>query len=118
MRACADLGVGVVAADPLGEGDSVTDARSSAHDAGMAQLLAFLGAMVGGGVQRSPAQVGLNWVMSKGATPEVATRAATRAWECGGAMLWRLDENAVGIVDERAAAAAQGLENEGKAVGA
>ena len=118
LRACADLGVGVVAADPLGEGDSVTDARSSAHDAGMAQLLAFLGAMVGGGVQRSPAQVGLNWVMSKGATPEVATRAATRAWECGGAMLWRLDENAVGIVDERAAAAAQGLENEGKAVGA
>ena len=116
IRACADLGVGVVAADPLGEGDSVTDARSEAHDAGMAQLLAFLGAMVGGGVQRSPAQVGLNWVMSKGATPEVATRAATRAWECGGAMLWRLDENAVGIVDERAAAAAQGLENEGKAV--
>ena len=30
------------------------------------------------------------------------TRSATRAWECGGAMLWRLDENAVGIVDERA----------------
>ena len=120
IRACADLGVGVVAADPLGEGDSVTDARSEAHDAGMAQLLAFLGAMVGGGVQRSPAQVGLNWVMSKGATPEVATRAATRAWECGGAMLWRLDENAVGIVDERAAAAAQGgdMGAGGKAVGA
>ena len=120
IRACADLGVGVVAADPLGEGDLVTDARSEAHDAGMAQLLAFLGAMVGGGVQRSPAQVGLNWVMSKGATPEVATRAATRAWECGGAMLWRLDENAVGIVDERAAAAAQGgdMGAGGKAVGA
>ena len=120
IRACADLGVGVVAADPLGEGDSVTDARSEAHDAGMAQLLAFLGAMVGGGVQRSPAQVGLNWVMSKGATPEVTTRAATRAWECGGAMLWRLDENAVGIVDERAAAAAQGgdMGAGGKAVGA
>ena len=120
IRACADLGVGVVAADPLGEGDSVTDARSEAHDAGMAQLLTFLGAMVGGGVQRSAAQVGLNWVLSKGATPEVATRAATRAWECGGAMLWRLDENAVGIVDERAAAAAQGgdLGAGGKAVGA
>ena len=56
----------------------MTDARSSAHDAGMAQLLAFLGAMVGGGVQRSPAQVGLNWVMSKGATPEVATRRDAR----------------------------------------
>ena len=120
IRACADLGVGVVAADPLGEGDSVTDARSEAHDAGMAQLLAFLGAMVGGGVQRSPAQVALNWVVSKGATPEVTTRAATRAWECGGAMLWRLDENAVGIVDERAAAAAQGgdMGAGGKAVGA
>ena len=120
IRACADLGVGVVAADPLGEGDSVTDARSEAHDAGMAQLLAFLGAMVGGGVQRSPAQVALNWVVSKGATPEVTTRSATRAWECGGAMLWRLDENAVGIVDERAAAAAQGgdMGAGGKAVGA
>ena len=54
----------------------MTDARSSAHDARMAQLLAFLGAMVGG-VQRSPAQVGLNWVMSKGATP--GGRAATRS---------------------------------------
>ena len=56
----------------------------------------------------------------KGATPEVTTRAATRAWECGGAMLWRLDENAVGIVDERAAAAAQGgdMGAGGKAVGA
>ena len=120
IRACADLGVGVVAADPLGEGDSVTDARSEAHDAGMAQLLAFLGAMVGGGVQRSPAQVALNWVVSKGATPEVTTRSATHAWECGGAMLWRLDENAVGIVDERAAAAAQGgdMGAGGKAVGA
>jgi hypothetical protein len=35
-------------------------------------------------------------------------------------MLWRLDENAVGIVDERAAAAAQGgdMGAGGKAVGA
>ena len=111
------LGLGV-AASPLGEGSRVTNTTHGECDQALVRLLAFLGAMVGGGVQRSPAQVGLNWVMSKGATPEVATRAATRAWECGGAMLWRLDENAVGIVDERAAAAAQGLENEGKAVGA
>ena len=119
LRACAALGVGAVAADPLGEAFSVTDEKSAAHDAGMLQLLAFLGAMVGGGVQRSPAQVGLNWVVCKGATPEVATRSATRAWECGGAMLWRLDENAVGIVDERAAAAGgAGGAGGGEAVGA
>ena len=108
VRAGAALGVGAVAADPLGASCSVTDEKSAAHDAGMLQLLTFLGAMVGGGVQRSPAQVGLNWVVCKGVTPEVATRSATHAWECGGAMLWRLDENAVGIVDERAAAAAAG----------
>jgi len=119
VAACASLGVGVVAADPLGEGLRVTDAKHEEHDAGMLQLLAFLGAMVGGGVQRSPAQMGLNWVVCKGATPEVATRTATSAWECGGAMLWRLDENAVGIVDERAAAADGGDGSAGgEAVGA
>ena len=61
-------------------------------------------------------QVALNWVVCKGATPEVATRMGTRAWEAGGAMLWRLDENAVGVVDERNAAAESGDEGGGPAL--
>ena len=39
-------------------------------DSGQLRLLSFIGAMVGGGVQRSPVQVALNWVMCKGAVPE------------------------------------------------
>ena len=104
LETCKALGVGVIASDPLGPTFCITDPKHADHDVGQIQLLTFLGAMVGGGVQRSPMQVGLNWVVTKGATPEVETRMPTRAWECGGAMLWRLDENAVGIVDERAAA--------------
>jgi len=106
LEACGRLGVGVVASEPLGREFSIVDETKETCDKGLAQLLAFLGALVGGGVPRSPAQVGLNWVLCKGATPEIETRAPTRAWECGGAMLWRLDQNAVGIVDERAAATA------------
>ena len=90
-------GVGVVA-DPLGEGDSVTDARSSAHDAGMAQLLAFLGAMVGGGVQRSPAQVGLNLGDEQGRDARSGDARRDARLGMRGAMLWRLDERR-GIVD-------------------
>lgn len=108
LATCARLGVGAVAAEPLGEGDRVVDLAHPECDEGQARLLAFLGSMVGGGVQRSPMQVALNWVLCKGATPEVATRRGTRAWEAGGAMLWRLDENAVGIIDERNAAAENG----------
>jgi diketogulonate reductase-like aldo/keto reductase len=77
-------------------------------DQGQLKLLAFLGSMVGRGVQRSPLQVALNYVMCKGAVPELTSRSGANLWECGGAMLWRLDENAVGILDERAAATAAG----------
>ena len=116
LATCARLGVGTVAAEPLGEGDRATDLAHPECDEGQARLLAFLGSMVGGGVQRSPMQVALNWVVCKGATPEVATRMGTRAWEAGGAMLWRLDENAVGVVDERNAAAESGAEGGGPAL--
>ena len=108
LETCKRLDVGVVACDPLGNGACVTDATHPEHDVGQVQLLSFLGAMVGGGVQRSPTQVGLNWVISKGCVPEIETRMPTRGWECGGGMLWRLDENAVGIVDERCAATGGG----------
>ena len=100
--------MGVVAAEPLGANDAVVELNDPRCDEGRARLLAFLGSVVGGGVQRSPMQVGLNWVVAKGAVPEVETRSGARAWEAGGAMLWRLDENAVGIIDERNAAVERG----------
>ena len=106
MDACQRLGVGVVATAPLGEGSRVTNETHPDHDPGLFKLLGFMGSIVGGGVQRSPLQVGLNYVMCKGAVPELATRQGAAVWECGGAMLWRLDENAVAILDERAAATA------------
>ena len=108
LAACKRLGVGVVAVDPLGEGRCVVDEAHPACDRGAAKLLAFIGTMVGGGVQRSPLQVALNYVMSKGAVPELTTRSGAAVWECGGAMLWRLDDNAVSILDERAAATSAG----------
>jgi hypothetical protein len=39
---------------------------------------------------------------------EVATSEAREAWECGGAMGWRLDDNAVAILEERTAEAEAG----------
>lgn len=108
LETCAALRVGVVAAEPLGANDAVVELNDPRCDEGRARLLAFLGSVVGGGVQRSPMQVGLNWVVAKGAVPEVETRSGARAWEAGGAMLWRLDENAVGIIDERNAAVERG----------
>jgi hypothetical protein len=35
------------------------------------------------------------------------------AWECGGSMLWRLDENAIGILDERCEAVEKGETGDG-----
>ena len=48
----------MVAANPLGEGSRVTNETHPECDKGLLQLLAFLGSMVGGGVQRSPLQAG------------------------------------------------------------
>ena len=108
VDACKSRGVGVLAVDPLGEGSRVTNVTHAECDQAQCRLLAFLGSMVGGGVQKSPTQVGVNYVVSKGIVPEIETRYGSVAWECGGAMLWRLDENALGILDERADAVAAG----------
>lgn len=113
LATCKRLGVGIVAASPLGEGSRVTNTTHGECDQALVRLLAFLGAMVGGGVQQSPLQVALNYVMSKGAVPEVETRMGSVAWECGGSMLWRLDENAVGILDERCEAVEKGETGDG-----
>lgn len=120
MDACKRLGVGVVAANPLGVGSCVVNETHPECDQGGLKLLAFLGSMVGGGVQRSPQQVALNYVMCKGAVPELTTRSGAAVWECGGSMLWRLDQNAVGILDERADAveAGEGGRGGGEASGA
>ena len=112
VDACKHLGVGVVATSPLGDGSAVTNETHPDHDPGLFKLLGFTGSIVGGGVQRSPLQVALNYVMCKGVVPELATRQGAAIWECGGAMLWRLDDNAVAILDERAAATAGGGEGE------
>jgi aryl-alcohol dehydrogenase-like predicted oxidoreductase len=113
LAACKRLGVGVVASSPLGEGSRVTNTTHAECDQALVRLLAFLGAMVGGGVQRSPLQVSLNYVMSKGLVPEIETRMGSLAWECGGSMLWRLDENAIGILDERCEAVEKGETGDG-----
>ena len=47
LATCARLGVGAVAAEPLGEGDRATDLAHPECDEGQARLLAFLGSMVG-----------------------------------------------------------------------
>jgi hypothetical protein len=91
----------------------VTNTTHAECDQALVRLLAFLGAMVGGGVQRSPLQVSLNYVMSKGLVPEIETRMGSLAWECGGSMLWRLDENAIGILDERCEAVEKGETGDG-----
>ena len=61
----------------------------------------------------SPLQVSLNYLMSKGLVPEIETRLGSLAWECGGSMLWRLDENAIGILDERCEAVEKGETGDG-----
>ena len=66
----------------------------------MVKLLELIGTFEG---DRTVGQVALNWLVCKEALPMLATSDARSAWEATGSMGWKLDDNQIAILDEKAA---------------
>ena len=110
LRACAELGVVVLAYSPLGQG-RLTGKYSAANpppgkrnfsDYPMAEIdplvaeLRRMGERYGG---KTPAQVALNWVICKGAVPIPGAKNQQQAEQNAGALGWRLSPDDVATLD-------------------
>lgn len=113
LNLCRELGVTLVAYSPLGKGMLTGKYTPESRPPGMRRHTvkrARLGAiqpLIGmmreieqahGG--KSPAQVALNWLISKGAVPIPGAKNARQARENAAAMGWRLAEAEVSALDE------------------
>jgi len=112
LQACADLGVTLIAYSPLAMGMLTGKYTSTNPPAGVrggryrGQYLAKIQPLIGilreigaahGG--KSPSQVALNWVISKGAIPIPGAKNARQAKENAGALGWRLTADEVAALD-------------------
>ena len=113
LATCKRLGVGIVAASPLGEGSRVTNTTHGECDQALVEAARVPGrdgrrrgaAVAAAGCAQLRDEQGSG---ARGGDPDGSV-----AWECGGSMLWRLDENAVGIPDERCEAVEKGETGDG-----
>eukprot|EP00854_Cymbomonas_tetramitiformis_P006285 gene6285-7536_t len=110
LEACRGLGVGVLAGSVLAGGKLKAAAETEQGEGegsnlnGLLKLLDLVGSFEGG---RTPVQVAINWLIAQGVVPLVSTRNELHAWECKGAMGWRLDAVQVEALSERAVAVSQ-----------
>jgi len=110
LSACAELGAKVLAYSPLGQG-RLTGKYSAGHpppgrrgfsDFPMAEVtplveeLRRIGQLHG---DKSPSQVALNWVISKGAIPIPGAKNREQADQNAGALGWRLSSEEVQSLD-------------------
>ncbi len=120
LAACEELGVKVLAYSPIGQG-RLTGKYSASHpppgkrnfsDFPMEEVepvveeLRRIGESHGG---KTPAQVALNWVISKGAIPIPGAKSREQAEQNAGALGWRLSEDEVLSLDRVAKYGRRGL---------
>jgi aryl-alcohol dehydrogenase-like predicted oxidoreductase len=110
LGACRELGVTLLAYSPIGMGRLTGKYNASNPPPGRRQFSDFpmteiepiitalraIGERHGG---KSPAQVALNWLMSKGAVPIPGAKNAAQAEQNAGALGWRLSEDEVRTLD-------------------
>jgi aryl-alcohol dehydrogenase-like predicted oxidoreductase len=113
LKLCRELGVTLIAYSPLAKGMLTGKYTPEAPPPGMRsylfrrarlgkiqpliQLLGEIGKTHDG---KSPAQVALNWVMSKGAVPIPGAKNARQARDNAEALGWRLSEAEIAALDE------------------
>jgi aryl-alcohol dehydrogenase-like predicted oxidoreductase len=120
LAACDELGVKVLAYSPIGQG-RLTGKYSASHpppgrrnfsDFPMAEVdpiveeLRRIGGRHGG---KTPSQVALNWVISKGAVPIPGAKNREQAEQNAGALGWRLSDDEVRTLDRVAKYGRRGL---------
>ena len=122
LRACAELGVTVLAYSPLGMGRLTGKYSASNPPPGKRNFSAFpmsevepvvaelrrLGQAHGG---RTPSQVALNWIICKGAIPIPGAKNAAQAEQNAGALGWRLAPDEVAALDRVAKHGQRGIFN-------
>jgi aryl-alcohol dehydrogenase-like predicted oxidoreductase len=112
LKLCHELGVTLIAYSPLAKGLLTGKYTPQVRPLGMrrylfrrarlakiqplTQLLRAIGQTHDG---KSPAQVALNWVISKGAVPIPGAKNARQAKENAGALGWRLAEHEITALD-------------------
>jgi len=122
LATCAELGVVPLAYSPLGQGRLTgkytadnpppKSRKFSNHPmAVVAQVVAELrriGEKHGG---KAPSQVGLNWIMAKGAVPIPGAKNREQALENAGALGWEMDADDVAALDAAALPGLRSLAN-------
>ena len=122
LRACAELGVTVLAYSPLGMGRLTGKYDARNPPPGRRNFSAFpmeeidpivaelrrIGAAHGG---RTPSQVALNWIICKGAVPIPGAKNAAQAEQNAGALGWRLTQDEVAALDRVAKNGQRGIFN-------
>jgi len=110
LRACAELGVVVLAYSPLGQGRLTGKYSAQNPPPGKRNFSAYpmeeieplvaalreIGARHGG---KTPAQVALNWLMCKGTIPIPGAKNGAQAEQNAGALGWRLSADEVAQLD-------------------
>lgn len=110
LRACADLGVVILAYSPIGQGRLTGKYSAASPPPGARNFSAYpmqevepilaeltrLGAKHGA---RTPSQVALNWLMCKGTIPIPGAKNGSQAEQNAGALGWRLDDDDVSALD-------------------
>ena len=122
LRACAELGVTVLAYSPLGMGRLTGKYDARNPPPGRRNFSAFpmeeidpivaelrrIGAAHGG---RTPSQVALNWIICKGAVPIPGAKNAAQAEQNAGALGWRLTPDEIAALDRVAKDGQRGIFN-------
>jgi len=122
LRACAELGVTVLAYSPLGMGRLTGKYSAANPPPGKRNFSAFpmsevdpvvaelrrLGERHGG---KSPSQVALNWIICKGAVPIPGAKNAAQAEQNAGALGWRLTPDEVAALDRLSKYGQRGIFN-------
>jgi len=109
LRACAELGVTVLAYSPLGQGRLTGKYSAAKPPPGRRSFSAYPMQEVepvvaelrriGERHARTPAQVALNWIICKGAVPIPGAKNREQAEQNAGALGWRLSEDEVRALD-------------------
>ena len=122
LRACRELGVTVLAYSPLGMGRLTGKYDARNPPPGRRNFSAYpmheiepvvaelrrMGAAHGG---RTPSQVALNWIISKGAVPIPGAKNAAQAEQNAGALGWRLTPEEIAALDRVAKDGQRGIFN-------
>jgi aryl-alcohol dehydrogenase-like predicted oxidoreductase len=112
LKTCKELGVSLIAYSPLAQGmltgkytpqNPVSGMRRFQYGNKLASIQSLINTMREIGRahnDRSPAQVALNWLISKGAVPIPGAKNLRQARENIGAIGWSLSENEVKVLDQ------------------